>query len=195
MTTWNDYRSVLANLRDLIDLQQQVGRRTAEVQQKTFGHDVERLSDQDRAELHRNARGQDSVTTALERALAELEQLQAKLRRSEPDDARALSEAERKLAGNDPANLSDPQEPDVSVEGRMEVFEDSIEKLLGLKPRRGFDSIIRTTVRLGLEVPDDPPDALSEVLNRKYSPRKYSTAGTAAISSIRLKVNPNVLAK
>lgn len=106
LTTWNDYRSVLANLRELIDQQQQVSRRTAEVQQKTFGHDVERLSDKDRAKLQRNAQGQDGVTTALERALAELGQLQAKLRRSEPDDARALSEAERKLAGKDPAKRS-----------------------------------------------------------------------------------------
>ncbi len=56
-------------------------------------------------------------------------------------------------AGNDPANLSDPQEPDVSVDGRMKVFQDSIEKLLGLKPRRGFDSIIRTTVNTEVQLP------------------------------------------
>ncbi|MCZ6653988.1 MAG: hypothetical protein O7D91_13295, partial [Planctomycetota bacterium] len=99
LTQWNDYRSMLANLRDLVDLQQQVSRQTAAAGDKTLGRDPDDLSDEEQAELQRIAQSQDGITEAIGRALAELHKLQAKLRSSEPDDARALADAERKLAG------------------------------------------------------------------------------------------------
>ncbi len=106
LTQWNDYRSMLANLRDLVDLQQQVGRQTAAAGDKTLGRDPEDLSEEERAELQRTAQSQDEITEAIARALAELKKLQAKLRSSEPDDARALGDAERKLAGSESAKHS-----------------------------------------------------------------------------------------
>jgi len=106
LTQWNDYRSMLANLRDLVDLQQQVGRQTAAAGDKTLGRDPDELSDEERAELQRTAENQDGITEAIGRALAELHKLQAKLRSSDPDDARALADAERKLAGSKSAKRS-----------------------------------------------------------------------------------------
>lgn len=56
-------------------------------------------------------------------------------------------------AGNDPSNFATPQEPDVSVAGRLATHDDSIKKLLGLKPRAGYASIVRTDVDTKLELP------------------------------------------
>ncbi|MCH8912750.1 MAG: hypothetical protein IIA33_04185, partial [Planctomycetes bacterium] len=106
LTQWNDYRSMLANLRDLVDLQQQVGRQTVAAGDKMLGRDPDDLSDEERAELQRTAQSQDGITEAIGRALVELQKLQAKLRSSEPDDARALADAQRKLAGSESAKRS-----------------------------------------------------------------------------------------
>jgi hypothetical protein len=106
LTQWNDYRSMLANLRDLVDFQQQVSRKTAAAGGKTVGRDPDDLSDEARAELQRTAQSQDNITEAISRALAELHRLQAKLRSTEPDDARALADAERKLAGSESSKRS-----------------------------------------------------------------------------------------
>ena len=106
LTQWNDYRSMLANLRDLVDLQQQVSWQTVAAGDKILGRDPDGLSDEERAELQRTAQSQDGITEAIGRALVELRKLQAKLRSSEPDDARALADAQRKLAGSESAKRS-----------------------------------------------------------------------------------------
>ena len=56
-------------------------------------------------------------------------------------------------AEHDPSNAQDPLEADVSVAGRMKVFNDSIHKLLGIEERKGFDSIVRTTIDTRIEFP------------------------------------------
>lgn len=56
-------------------------------------------------------------------------------------------------AGADPADYPAAEAADVSVAGRMAVFTDAVEQLLHLRERRGYDSIIRTSVDTRLEIP------------------------------------------
>jgi hypothetical protein len=55
--------------------------------------------------------------------------------------------------GQDPGNYPANEAADVSVAGRMTVFQRSIEALLHLRPRDGYASIQRTTVDSRLELP------------------------------------------
>ena len=55
-------------------------------------------------------------------------------------------------AGNDPGNFLAREAADVSVAGRMVVFENSINQLLGIEQRRGFDSMVRTSVDTQIEI-------------------------------------------
>jgi mono/diheme cytochrome c family protein len=56
-------------------------------------------------------------------------------------------------AGHDPGDYPADEAADVSVAGRMRVFNDSIEALLNLRERKGYDSIVRTTVDTRFEFP------------------------------------------
>lgn len=56
-------------------------------------------------------------------------------------------------AGHNPGNYLTGEAADVSVTGRMNVFNRSIEELLHLRERQNYDSIIRTTADSRLEMP------------------------------------------
>ncbi|MCH8854191.1 MAG: hypothetical protein IID41_16305, partial [Planctomycetes bacterium] len=97
LTVWNDYQSVLTNLRELADQQQEITRQTAAAQEKTLGRQSARLSPEARDQLKQLAQAQDGTTTAIKRAIAELANLGKKLRGKQADDARALSDARKQL--------------------------------------------------------------------------------------------------
>ncbi len=106
LAVWDDYNSVMVHLRELIDEQQDVSRDTALLQGHTLGQSVDELDDDLRAELQRTAQAQETISTTIDRAVAELRRLRRELIQDRPDEARSLQDAERQLESRQAATLS-----------------------------------------------------------------------------------------
>ncbi|MCG3137921.1 MAG: hypothetical protein HJJLKODD_01776 [Phycisphaerae bacterium] len=107
LSLWDDLNSVLLNLRELVDLQQQTSRQTAEVQNQTLGKSLEELSEAERKELQRTTEQQERVSRDLQQAMENLQRLADKLRRDDPEQALAVAEARRRLEAQAASQHSD----------------------------------------------------------------------------------------
>lgn len=78
----------------------------------------------------------------------------------------------------DPADYPASEAPDVSVAGRMAVFTDSVERLLHLRKRRGYDSIIRTMVDTEFEF---PRPVMIDFIRQQFGPIQLAVAASGLI--------------
>jgi hypothetical protein len=180
LAVWDDYNSVMAHLRRLMDLQQQVTRETAAAQEAALGREIEDLPAELQQELERDAAAQDHISATIEEAQRKLQELEDSLRTSRPNEARSLTEARRRLAATQAAQRSRDAAQAIrrNQTGQAQIHQNQVERALAdtigeLEQRRA-----RQLAELGKRLAD-VEELLKSILQRQRALQEQTAAGAA----------------
>ncbi len=181
-SVWDDYNSALVNLRTLIDMQQEVGRQTEAVQQKTLGQDLTALPDAVRDQVRQVAQAQDDVTAALDRTLLEMQRLHDKLRTVEPEDARVIQDTANRLRGSQAAQRSREAARAVAENrtSQAQTDQDAVERALAAAVNQLEDRLSRKLAELSKKMAR-AEDLLLLILQQQHTLRAETAAADPGV--------------
>jgi hypothetical protein len=132
LAVWDDFNSVLAHVRELIDVQQGISQQTAVLQVDTLGRKAEDLEREIRERIGHAANGQDRITAAMQRAVSRMEELEKRVRSERPQEARSLAEARRSITRKQLRELSESAATAIRQNrtGEAQIKQNDIERQL-----------------------------------------------------------------